>query len=135
MLDIFNKFDNLPENYIPDNMHRCPRQFHLDIMTGENAIHTFEMPFKFMEECSAVDVIYKHGLEVVLVKSVAPNDVNDEDNIVTITLTPEETNLFTDNILDTNVQLKFTMSNDNIVFSEIYKVNVVNSLKNLFGAS
>lgn len=124
-------FDNYPgTNMTPDNRHKHRRHFHLDIMTGENATHVFEVSKSFMDTCSSVEVMYKQGIKIILTKQVDPNDVTDGDDTITIKLAPEETELFRDNILDTSVQLKFKIKETNdTMFSEIYKVKVTNSLK------
>ena len=122
-------FDLYPKTETPDNRPKCPRHFHLDIMTGENASHSFEVPHRVLENSSKIEVIYKLGIEVKLVKEVAPEDIDDNDNVVTVKLSPEDTELFAKTLLTTNVQLKFTMDDGSTLFSEIYRVNVTDSLE------
>lgn len=125
------RFDLYPQpaDFTPDNRPRCRHHFHLDIMTGENAKHSFEVPHHVIENCDSIEVIYKLGIEVKLIKEVDSEDINDTDNVVSVNLSPEETSLFANTLLTTSVQLKFYMSDNSIIYSEIYKVNVTDSLE------
>lgn len=126
-------FDNYPQpkDYIPNNRPKCHKPFKLDIMVGETAIQSFDIPFNVEEVCTDWKIIYKMGVDVVLIKEKQDIDVVTEDDgtsILTCTLTPTETTLFSSTILDTHVQIKFIMKTNEIVYSEIYKVNVRDSL-------
>ena len=128
-------FDNYPQSqdYIPDNRPKCHKPFKLDIMAGETATHTFEIPFNIVESCSDVEVIYKLGLTDIITKSV---NLSGEDvletkcnhSIITCRLSEEETKLFANTLLDAKVQLKFHMIDKSIAYSEIYKITLVDSL-------
>lgn len=127
-------FDNYPQptDYIPNNIFKAHRHFCLNIMTGESTTHTFEIPFDVSKETLDVEIIYKLGLNVVLTKPNEEIEVLKKDkcnfSYVSCKLTPEETLLFKDTLLDTHVQLKFTMKDGTTMYSEIYKVNVKDSL-------
>lgn len=130
-------FDNFPqpEGYIPDNRHKCLHIFKLDIMAGESATHTFEVPFNVTDNCDSVEVIYKLGVNVILTKVVNQEDINDDDNIVSVKLTPDETKLFANTYLDALVQLKFLIKDGSTLYkdgatlySEIYKIKVIDAL-------
>ena len=134
-----NMFDNYPQSdeYIPNNRPKCHKEFKLDIMTGETASHTFEVPFDVNSEsfgCVNIEVIYKFGLEVVLLKFINPKDCpvvhrgKWDITFVTCKLNKEETAIFHNSYLDTSVQLKFILSDNSIQYSEIYPVTVVDSL-------
>lgn len=122
-----------PEDYIPDNRPKCHKPFRLDIMAGETATHTFEIPFNVVESCSNVEVIYKLGLKDIITKSVnlSGEDVVETEcnhSIITCRLSEEETKLFANTLLDAKVQLKFYMIDDSIAYSEIYNIILVDSL-------
>lgn len=141
-----NMFDLYPqpEDYIPYNRPRRPKKFSLDIMTGETSSHTFEIPFDVKKECKDVQVIYKLGIEVVLMKSWSDEEIevdtfdgnmqigqeikHIETSTVTCPLTREETLIFHNTCLNTQVQLKFVMNDDSITYSEVYPVKVMDSL-------
>jgi len=122
-----------PDDYVPNNRPRCHKPFKLDIMTGETAIHTFEIPFNVEESCDDVKVIYKSGLTPEITKEQSELEITTTEHgnsIITCTLSAEETSIFQNTLLDTKVQLKFYMKNGDITYSDIYNVKVVNSLDN-----
>ena len=134
-----NMFNNYPQpaNYIPNNRIKTIEKFELDIMTGESASHTFEVPLDVEGECSNVEVIYKVGINVVLVKDMSELDIEPEPvasgetptyTFIIAHISPEETLLFNDTLLDTFVQLKFVLNDGDVLYTEIYPVNVVDSL-------
>ena len=151
LLDI-SMFANYPQgdSYIPYNRPIPPRKFNLNIMTGETAIHSFEVPFNVSEWCSDVQVIYKYELNKTLIIEMNDLDIVSSDfcpsgSVVTCTLEPDKTKNFK-TILDTRVQLRFVMKtpdinsssiedfnksfhDGDIIFSDIYKVTVIESLE------
>ena len=133
MTEMFNNYPQA-EDYKPDNRHRKWPELKLDIMTGETAVHTFEIPFDVTDDNQVADyeVIYKLGLEPVIIKtSLYDLEIEveqDGSSIVICRLKPEETLLFKDTVLDTHVQLKFYMEDGQVSYSDIYKVYVKDSL-------
>ncbi len=130
MSEMFKNYPQ-PSDYIPDNRPKCFKPFKLDIMVGETSVQSFDIPFNVEEDCINWEIIYKLGLEVVLTKKKEDIDIITEDDgtsILTCVLTPAETKLFTSTILDTFVQIKFTMKSDDVIYSDIYKVIIRNSL-------
>ena len=133
-------FDNYPqpEDYVPDNRPKCPEKFHLDIMTGETASHTFDVPFDVTDEhfgCSEVEVIYKLGLKVIIRKTSEDLDIVPIEKpngfvftAITCHLSADETLYFHNTLLSARVQLRFTMNDNSIQYSEIYPVKVIDSL-------
>ena len=130
-MSIFDSYNNLPKDYKPNNMFRCHSPKPIEIMTGETAIHDFEVPFDVDKSCQMVEVIYKLGLKPIIIKNnllyleVLPSR---HGSIVRCTLKPSETLLFKNTTLDTHVQLKFYMVDKSITYSEVYKVKVEYSL-------
>lgn len=128
MTEMFNNYPQ-PEDYIPDNRPKPIEEVKIDIMTGGTAIHTFEVPFNVSEECNEIEVIYKQGIKPIIIKNSFSLEVVESEgkSIVTSTLSPEETQMFKNNILKTRVQMKFYMKDDSVIYSEIYKVTVRNA--------
>lgn len=128
-----NMFDNYPApaDYIPDNRPKCIKPFCLDIMSGETAIHTFEVPFNVNESCEVLEVIYKLGIKPIIIKNHKDLEIIETEcgkSIVTCKLSPEETELFANTVLSAKVQLKFYMSNNTVSYSEEYKIKLMTSL-------
>ena len=131
MADMFKNYPQ-PDDYKPDNYPKCRCPKRLEIMAGETAIHTFDVPFNVEDDCSLVEVIYKLGIKPIVVKNnmYYLDILVDEDgkSIITCKLSPEETLLFKNTTLDTHVQLKFYMNDGSIVYSEIYEVFMKDAL-------
>lgn len=130
-MSMFDRYPQ-PADYIPDNRPRCCPKTDLIIMTGETSIHSFETPFDINDYCNNVEVIYKNGINVVLIKTLDEVEVSLDEHgfsIITVTMSPSESNLFENTLLDTSVQLKFTMRDYSVVFSKIYEVKVFDSLE------
>ena len=70
MGDMFKNYPQ-PEDYIPDNRPKPMHQHEITIMTGETASHTFDVPFDVNEDCNGLEVIYKLGLDIALIKETA----------------------------------------------------------------
>ena len=131
MSEMFKNYPQ-PDDYIPNNRPRCCKPFKLDIMVGETSVHSFDIPFNVEEDCVTYSIIYKLGIEDVVIKKKDDISVikeEDETSILSCTLSPAETKLFNSTVLDTHVQLKFVMKDNSTIFSEIYKVRIRNSLE------
>lgn len=128
MSEMFKNYPQ-PDDYIPNNRPKCHCCKKLEIMAGETAIHTFEVPLK-VEELENVEVIYKLGIEPIIVKDL--NGIiytDDEDSsIITITLYPYETSLFAHTSLDAKVQIKFILPDNVVEYSDIYNIKLLNAL-------
>ena len=123
-----------PADYIPKNRPKKIKSDDITIMTGETTTHSFEVPMDVRTETSYFKALYKLGLEVILEKPMEDCDVvYDEDHLTSILtwkLSPSETMLFSDTWLDTKVQIEFTLKDGSIIFSDIMKIKVENSLRN-----
>lgn len=127
-----NMFDRYPqpEDYIPDNRPKCHKPFRLDIMTGETAIHTFEVPLD-VDTLEAYEVIYKLGIKPIIIKNEHQTEYSIDDkghSTITCVLYPEETKLFAQTSLDAKVQIKFYKEDNIVSYSDIYKIKIINSL-------
>ena len=130
-----NMFDNYPQpsDYTPNNRPRHHERPVITIMTGESATHSFDVPFDLTREHINVEVMYKLGLDIVVTKTlneldVVDNDDHDEYSNVTVHLSSDETALFHNTLLDAFVQMRFTLVDGDIMYSEIYPVIVEDSL-------
>lgn len=134
-MSMFDRYPQ-PDDYVPNNRPKCHKPFKLDIMAGETASHTFEIPFNIEEDCNSVEVIYSLGIKPILIKTTNDLEISIDDceckhSLVMCRLSGEETKLFADTLLSARVQLKFYMKNEDITYSAIYKINLLNSLDNL----
>lgn len=131
MSDMFRNYPQ-PDYYIPDNRRIPIPKDIITIMSGETTTHSFEVPLNLNEDTKDYKAIYKLGLNVVLEKQKNDFDViYDEDtktSIMTVILTPSETMLFKDTLLDAHVQLKFTLNDDTILYSDICPIVLEDSL-------
>ena len=130
-MEMFDKFDNLPNDYIPDNRPRFIKRIPFTIMSGGTATHSFIVPFNLPEECDNFEVNYELGLKPIISKDSSELTTSvDNKGIYTIhcKLSPEETSLFRETYLHTEVQVKFFMKNGDIRFSPIYKVYTEDSI-------
>jgi hypothetical protein len=126
-------FDRYPQgpDYIPCNRPKPIKHSDLVIMTGETTMHSFEFPFGIDQYVSDIEVIYKLGINVVLIKHLndIAIDIDKYDySLITVTLSPEETKLFKDTVLTTKVQLKLRLVDESIMYTRAYKVKVFDSL-------
>ena len=124
-------FDRYPQrdDYIPDNRPKCCKHFELNIMSGETAVHSFDVPFDIEDACDSVEVIYSLGIKPILIKKDPEIIITHCDHsIVTCKLNEQETLLFDDTLLSAQVQLKFYMKNGTTTYSEIYRIKLMDSL-------
>lgn len=129
-MEMFNNYPQ-PDDYIPNNRPKpiCPSK--LSIMVGETSVQSFDIPFNVEEDCSNWEVIYKVGLEIVLVKKKEDTTIITQDDgtsLISFVLTPAETQLFNNLVLSTQVQIKFTMKTGETIYSDIYQIKVINAL-------
>ena len=129
-------FDNYPqpESYIPDNLVRCFPKEEITIMSGETTTHSFEVPLD-INKLIDYKALYKLGLEVILDKTRETCDaIYDEErgvSLLTWKLPPEETILFGHTLLDAKVQLRFTLEDGSIAFSDVMSIRLENSLQSI----
>lgn len=135
---------NLPDYHYIDNTS--------DVIIGATNTHVFKQPFLFTNYIKSFEVIYRQGLTEVLTK-IYDMQSNEENNnneyrkdiiihecdktgntIVKVILSPEESTLFKNSVLECQVQLKFYLLDDSILYSDCYDIRVKSPLddKNLF---
>lgn len=154
MTEMFWKFDNLPENYIPDNHSRyiCgENKCYATIVRGTTPRHSFCLPYDLVQavgedsgDIVSLVVTYKQGLNIVLEKTEKyiqyiddkvdenGNELDDNECIIYFTLTQEETNLFKptnpNNLVE--VQIKIMLSGEDVLVTPLYFMQVLDSLHN-----
>ena len=133
MSDMFHKFDNLPDGYVPNNepSRRCCSDNYF-IITGQSVSHSFSVPFNVETELADYEIIYKTGVDIILRRS--KNDLetsvtDDVSSVITCSLFSDDTSNFDNTILDTFAQLKFVMLHGTSSYSAVYRIIVVNSLE------
>lgn len=133
MSDMFHKFDNLPDGYVPNNepSRRCCSDNYF-IITGQSVSHSFSVPFNVETELADYEIIYKTGVDIILRRS--KNDLetsvtDDGSSVITCSLSSDDTKKFNNTILDTFAQLKFMMLDGTSSYSAVYRIIVINSLE------
>ena len=129
-----------PDDYIPDNRYKCHCKEELTIMPGEYTVHSFAVDFDVEEQMVQYTVMYKLGLNIVIEKHKNELEVvYDQDtgvSIITCKLSPTESLLFKDIVLNAFVQLKFVTKESGVTpypeisYSEVYPVKLIDALDN-----
>ena len=111
-----------------------------DIIIGATNTHPFKQPFLFSSFVKKFEVIYKQGLTEVLTKTydMQSNEYREDIiihefdekgfTILKVILSPEESSLFKNSVLECQVQLKFYMLDDSILYSDVYDIWVKSPL-------
>ncbi len=130
-------FRNYPQadDYIPNNRPKAIKKMEVSIMTGETTTHTFDIPFDVSDKTKIItlEVLYKVGIDVVLIKTEDELDIEADEpkpghSLVACQISPLESLLFSNTVLDKFVQIKFFMADGSIQLSEIYEITVRDSL-------
>lgn len=134
MSDMFHKFDNLPEGYVPNNEPvRCCRCSDNDfIITGQSVSHSFSVPFNVDTDLADYEIIYKTGVDIILRRSKKDLEtlvMDDGSSVITCSLSSDDAKKFDNTLLDTFAQLKFVMLDGTASYSAIYRIRVLNSLE------
>lgn len=100
MNKMFERFDNIPQDYIPRNTcnHECSDDID-SITVGGTVRHVFTLPFNLEEITYSVELTYYNKLHNMLLIDANRLDIICETDytILAIELTPEETLLFEPN--------------------------------------
>lgn len=127
-------FDNYPQpsDYIPTNIKIKVPNDEAIIMPGETTVHSFEIPFDVDKTADDYKIIYKLGLDVILEKgkdkASVVKDATENFSILSWVLSPEETLLFKNTLLQAQTQIKFVMKDGTVAYSEISQIKVEDSL-------
>lgn len=129
MSEMFNNYPQ-PTDYVPNNRPKHHEHKCYTIFAGKTVEHTFEVPFNMVEKCDVYQVIYRLGVTPVIIKNHEQVEIHVEDNktIVKCVLSPEETSLFANTLLNAEVQLKYFMKDDTVSYSCIYNIKTATAL-------
>ena len=125
--------DEYKETLNPNNKHEFLFEDKTDVIViGGNCEHIFKVPFLFSNYVKSSKVIYKQGLDTILEielneSNVIENTAISETTIV-VRLTPMQTLLFKDTLLNTFVQLKIINTSDTILYDDPHYIKVVKPL-------
>lgn len=138
-LYIMGMFDNFTPTTISCNR---PKYIYDDnsgeLVIGATNTHIFNVPFLLSEFTDSFEIIYRQGIEVVLVLNSMENngaiDVEEDEekeySIVTVTLNQEMSNLFKNSVLECQAQMKLYMQDGTTLYSDSYDINVKSPLDN-----
>ena len=115
------------ETYHPDNRVKFLRgDSDDDIIVGGTVTHIFTFPFRLSEYANKITITYRQGLETVIEKDFYVNDLPNNISIkeeyrcgstLTLILQPEETILFSDKYLNTEVQVEIITKTGDKVYN------------------
>jgi len=130
-------FDNYPQgsSYIPNNRPQCVETEETKILIGSTVEHTFDVPYNVAVDLDELEVIYKLGVDVVLTKKLSEEELTyvikgEHRSFVMSRISPEESLLFNNDLLDCFVQLKFTFLDDSINYSNLTPIKILKTLDN-----
>ena len=109
--------ENFTETLFPDNRPILEDVERDSITRGATCTHIFELPFRCTGYVQDLSIIYRQGLDIILIKDFIDCTLTEtvSDSIITIKLTPADTLKFEQNLLDVFVQLKvLTINNDTL---------------------
>ena len=127
--------DSYTQTIISDNRHKFidSNEDKDEIIIGGSCTNTFELPFLYSKYIKDGEIIYKQGLNIVFEMPISLDMIKEKEScpfsIVQVNLSPSQTSLFEDTVLDTFCQLKLIDVNDNVMFDEPHKLKVITPLK------
>lgn len=120
--------NNYTETLSPNNKTKFIFEDKTDsIIVGASCQHVFEVPFLFTNYVKKAEVIYKQGLDTILEIELGIDNIIEKGankTTIIIRLTPEQTILFRETVLDTFVQLKIVTTSDNIIYDDPHYISV-----------
>lgn len=145
MSEMFDSYNNLPQDYKPNNLpvvECCKNEYYATIIRGTTPRHIFELPIEFMptEENKIIrelSLTYVQCLDVVLEKTMSRDLTWVEDKergkaLLYVDLTQKETYLFEvtnpNNLVQ--CQIKLLLSGGEVFVTPIYYMNVLEVLNN-----
>lgn len=133
-MGIFDKFDNLPADYVPCNEPHddCQCRCGDMIVTGQSCSHSFAIPFNVETDLADYGITYKTGVETILSKGKEGLEtliMDDGTSIVTCPISSDEALMFDNTLLSTFAQLKFIMLDGSTTYGDIYMIAVMNPLE------
>lgn len=121
---------NFTETVNPNNRFQFlqdPTRY--EVIIGGDMYHTFTLPFNYKEVIKLGRVLYKQGLDTIIVvdillDSMVKYDPLTNNSYITIHLSPMQSQKFTTTLLDTFCQLQLETVFGDIIFSDKYDVIV-----------
>lgn len=102
-----------------------------ELTIGSTTTHTFSLPFIYSEYVKYCEIIYKQGLNVVLVKTdytVQEENLDGGCSMIRVVLSPEDTLKFNRSLLDTFVQVKIVNIKGEVSYSTPNSIKILNPL-------
>lgn len=131
MTPMFESYDNLPTDYIPNNR---TSQIHIEkgdeFIIGGSCSFSFRFNSISEDDIDDINFIYKSGVETYLVKKMNELTITPSNCggiIVTSSLHPDET-LNAKPIRDMFIQVRFVLKNGEIVYSNKAQLDVISTL-------
>lgn len=128
---MFDNYENIDPNYTP-----CNREENLyfdivdEIVVHGTCEHVFKLHFSYSELCNDLRVFYKQSISTNLIER-KPNECiiteNDGKTFIKVRLNATETSKFNPHRA-TVAQVKLFLKNGDIVYSEMNKIKVVDTL-------
>ena len=124
-----SNLDNFTETTNPQNRFMClPHDQIYNIIINGSAKHTFIIPFIYSNIVESGHIFYKQGLTTVLGIQIEPSmvteDIKNNMSYIVIQLSPGQTAIFNNTVLDTACQFEFMTLNNDVLYSDKYKVIV-----------
>ena len=100
------------------------------VVIGADCTHLFKFKLHLKNCLQAIKVRYAQGLSTILQKDIPAQHLayTAHETIFQVKLSPEETTLFRETLLDSSVQAEFTLLNDKKIYSDVFSLNVVKPL-------
>jgi len=99
-----------------------------EIVIGADCTHVFELDFLYSALVETAEILYRQGLTNTIVFSSYSQNVSiiedsaSGNSYITVHLTPVDTKLFRDSILNTFTQLKLTLKDNSTIYTDKQKV-------------
>lgn len=127
---MFERFDNIPVDYIPTNICCLKKCKDNCIIIGADCDHIFDLAVP-LNTIKAIQVIYKSGVEVFKVIDIEEDSIIDNtDSIFIKTLLSHEETALINPYLTFSAQIKVLTDIDIYMYSGIIKIKVIKTLDN-----
>lgn len=133
MSKMFNEYERIDPDYVPDNRRGfCWFDDRDELTIGATARHTFRLDFPFSEICDGCSVIYRQSIGKVLEitmddprMSIAERE--DGTSVIEVALEADDTRAFVRH-RRTQAQLRLELKSGEIVYGEINEIAVIDPL-------
>lgn len=124
--------ENFTETQFPDNRPIVKDEDRDSITRGATCTHIFKLPFPCAGYVQDLSIIYKQGLEIVLIKDFIDCTVTETPykSIIAVDLLPTDTLKFEQNLLDVYIQIKVLTINNETLYNTPIKLILEQTLDN-----